>query len=202
MTAVSNFKGPERFHSVMIIVGLGANMTGRWGNPCQALLRALSELGRHRVKVRARSRLYLTVPLGGIDQPAFVNAAALVETAMPAQALLATLKRLEIQAGRRPTKRWGPRALDLDILDYRGIVRNRPSIACGGPAPRRWITLPHAGIAERAFVLRPILDIAPRWRHPVLNLSARTLLKRIERKRDGAVIEALEEGQIAGGGVL
>jgi 2-amino-4-hydroxy-6-hydroxymethyldihydropteridine diphosphokinase len=191
--AVINFKCTERFHSVMIIVGLGANMTGRWGNPCQALLRALAELNRGNIKVKARSRLYLSVPLGGIAQPSFVNAAALVETAMPAQALLATLKRIETQAGRRPTKRWGPRALDLDILDYRGLVRNWPAIAYNKQSSKRWITLPHAGIAERAFVLRPIMDIAPRWRHPVYRMSAATLLKPIERRSDGAVIKTLDE---------
>lgn len=190
---VTNFKCTERFHSVMIIVGLGANMTGRWGNPCQALLRALTELDRQNVRVKARSRIYLSAPLAGIAQPTFVNAAALVETAMPAHALLATLKRIEIKAGRRPTKRWGPRALDLDIIDYRGLVRNWPANVYNKQTSRRWLTLPHAGIAERAFVLRPILDIAPRWRHPVHRLSAVTLLKRIENRRDGAVIQTIDE---------
>lgn len=199
MLAVSNFNCTERFHSVMIIVGLGANMTGRWGNPCQALVRALMELDRRNIKVKARSRLYLTTPYGGVAQPTFVNAAAVVETAMPAPALLAALKRIEIMAGRRPTKRWGPRALDLDILDYRGIVRNWPGIACNMQVSRRWITLPHAGIADRPFVLRPILDVAPWWRHPVSRVPAAVLLKRLQRKSDGSVIRVLNESGVATG---
>jgi 2-amino-4-hydroxy-6-hydroxymethyldihydropteridine diphosphokinase len=178
----------------MIIVGLGTNMTGRWGNPCQALLRAFVELERRNIRVKSRSRLYLTTPLGGVAQPAFTNAAAIIETAMPAPALLAALKRIEIIAGRRPAKRWGPRALDLDILDYKGVIRNWPGTACNKPARRRWITLPHAGIGDRPFVLRPILDIAPRWRHPATKVSAAVLLRRVQRKRDGSVIRALDEG--------
>jgi 2-amino-4-hydroxy-6-hydroxymethyldihydropteridine diphosphokinase len=193
MMAVTNFKCTERFHSVMIIVGLGANMTGRWGSPCQALLRALTELERRNIRVKARSRLYLTTPFGGVTQPTFVNAAALVETAMPAQALLSALKRIEIMAGRRPAKRWGPRTLDLDILDYKGVVRGWPEIVCKKQSRRRWITLPHAGIADRPFVLRPIIDIAPRWRHPATRISAAVLLRRAQRKRDGSVIEAFDE---------
>lgn len=199
MLAVTKFNCTERFHSVMIIVGLGANMTGRWGNPCQALVRALAELNRRNIRVKARSPLYLTTPYGGVAQPTFVNAAAVIETAMPAPALLAALKRIEIMAGRRPAKRWGPRALDLDILDYRGIVRNWPGIACNKRSSRRWITLPHAGIADRPFVLRPILDLAPRWRHPVSRIPAAILLKRLQRKRDGSVIQAIKDDGVAGG---
>lgn len=175
-----------------IIIGLGANITGQWGPPCQALLVSLDELNRLGIKVKARSRLYLSTPLGGIAQPGFVNAAALVETARPPQALLAVLKRIEAAAGRRPGRRWGPRALDLDLLDYKGIVHNLPSHAHKWRRPRKWITLPHPGIAERPFVLRPIQDIAPRWRHPVLKTSAAALLRRAGRRSDGAVVAILD----------
>jgi 7,8-dihydro-6-hydroxymethylpterin-pyrophosphokinase len=57
----------------------------------------------------------------------------------------------------------------------------------------RWLTLPHPGISERAFVLRPLLDIAPRWLHPALKLSARTMLKRVKRRPDGAVMKMIPE---------
>ncbi|HTD38794.1 MAG TPA: 2-amino-4-hydroxy-6-hydroxymethyldihydropteridine diphosphokinase [Candidatus Limnocylindrales bacterium] len=102
--------------------------------------------------VIARSSLYGTEPWGVTDQPAFVNAAASLDTALPPRALLAALKRIEDEAGRVPTYRWGPRVLDLDILTYGELQVDEPDLV-----------IPHARLRERAFALVPLADIDPRY---------------------------------------
>jgi 2-amino-4-hydroxy-6-hydroxymethyldihydropteridine diphosphokinase len=162
----------------MILIALGANMTGPWGPPRQTLLRAARELNRDGLRLRALSRLIETTPFGRPNQPNFVNAVARIETHLPPMALLARLHAIERAAGRRRAIKWGPRTLDLDLLDYHGLVRGRQrSQTTGGT-----LTLPHSGIAERIFVLSPLAEIAPSWRHPQLHVTAAQLLRRLGRR--------------------
>lgn len=178
----------------MIIIGLGSNLPGPWGSAAQALIRALAELENRDVTVCRRSHLYVTEPLGRIAQPCFVNAAALLQTPMPPDSLLSLLKKLERQAGRRPGRRWGPRALDLDILDYKGIVRHWTRGKDGSrPQDGRKLILPHAGLHERPFVLKPVKDIAPFWHHPALGFSIGQLLCRTAHGLKGQVVKMIKE---------
>jgi 2-amino-4-hydroxy-6-hydroxymethyldihydropteridine diphosphokinase len=103
-------------------------------------------------RVGARSSLYRTPAWGVTDQPPFVNAALALATELEPHALLATLKEIERELGRRPTFRWGPRAIDLDILAYEGVRLDEPEL-----------TIPHARLAERAFALVPLAEIAPAY---------------------------------------
>ncbi|HET6587982.1 MAG TPA: 2-amino-4-hydroxy-6-hydroxymethyldihydropteridine diphosphokinase [Oleiagrimonas sp.] len=132
---------------VQAYVALGANL----GNPqaqVRAAMRALDTLAQTRVTVC--SPLYLTPPWGMVVQPAFVNAVAGIETALSAHALLASLQTLESRAGRtRDGQRWGPRVLDLDLLLYGDAQYQDKQLA-----------IPHPRLAERAFVLLPLADIA------------------------------------------
>jgi 2-amino-4-hydroxy-6-hydroxymethyldihydropteridine diphosphokinase len=173
----------------MVIIGLGSNVTSRWGSPEATILHALHELADCGVKVLRVSRLYRTHPLGPIDQPNFINAVALISTSRPPVALLSLLKRIEAKAGRRTSKRWGPRALDLDIVDYKRRtlnwakhdkqVFNRSKLD---------LILPHSDAARRPFVLRPILDIHPLWHHPISGFTANQLLKRLRFTGIGQII--------------
>lgn len=166
----------------MILVALGANMDGPWGTPRQAVAGALREMDRNGLKLVSVSRLSETKPFGRPNQPNFVNAVAAIETHLPPQALLARLHAIERAAGRRRTIRWGPRTLDLDLLDYRGLILRGTQVATA----RGRLVLPHPGIAERSFVLEPLADIAPAWRHPLLHMTARELLQRLRSGRSGA----------------
>ena len=150
-------------------------MAGPWGTPRQAVERALLELDRNRVKLVSASQLIETAPFGRPNQPNFVNAVARIETHLPPQALLARLHAIERAAGRRRTIRWGPRTLDLDILDYRGLILRGASAATASGG----LVLPHPGIVERTFVLKPLAEIAPGWRHPIAQATAAELLVRI-----------------------
>ena len=128
-------------------IGLGSNEGDAAGHVRGAFTR-LGELGT----VVARSALYRTPPWGVVEQAPFVNAAALVDTALEPRALLAALQRIEREAGRVPTYRWGPRVLDLDILAYGDERIDEPDLV-----------IPHAHLSERAFALIPLAEIDPRF---------------------------------------
>jgi 2-amino-4-hydroxy-6-hydroxymethyldihydropteridine diphosphokinase len=159
----------------MILLALGSNLTGPWGPPRQTVARALAEMPRHNMRVRKVSRFHETAPYGVINQPAFINAVALIDTAMSPDSLMRVLHLLERQAGRVRRKRWGPRTLDLDLLDYHGLRRPAAHMSV------RPLTLPHPGIIHRRFVLEPLLEIAPHWRHPVTREAAVITLRKLWR---------------------
>jgi len=128
-------------------IGIGSNAADARARVRDAFDR-LADLGT----VVARSPLYRTEPWGVTDQPAFVNAAASLDTALAPRALLGELKRIEDEAGRVPTYRWGPRVLDLDILTYGELRVDEPDLV-----------IPHARLRERAFALVPLAEIDPRY---------------------------------------
>lgn len=173
------------------LVGLGANCPGPWGSPAETIARALDELGKAGVTVNAVSRFYETAAVGRAGQPAYVNAVALIDTAMPPEALLRRLKQIERAAGRRGGSPWGPRTLDMDILDYKGRVKHwryaKPRFARAGARP---LVLPHPWVENRPFVLRPLLDVAPNWRHPVTKKTVKELWRAVAGNRKGQVMRA------------
>ncbi len=128
-------------------IGIGSNLGDAAAQVTGAFAK-LAELGT----VTARSSLYRSEPWGVLAQPPFVNAAALLETALAPRALLHALQRIEREAGRVPTSRWGPRVLDLDILAYDALRVDEPDLV-----------VPHPHLAERAFALVPLAEIDSRW---------------------------------------
>ena len=173
-----------------VLIGLGANCPGPWGTLAKTLHRALRELERRGVKVEAVSNLYETAAMGAVHQPSYLNQVALIATSLPAPALLRLLKQIEAQAGRRGGRPWGTRTLDLDIIDYKGRVVNWSGARKGIPRERvRPLALPHPELDQRPFVLKPLLDVAPNWRHPVLKLSASELWRRVLKHGQGSVLK-------------
>ncbi|MEO9875740.1 MAG: 2-amino-4-hydroxy-6-hydroxymethyldihydropteridine diphosphokinase, partial [Anderseniella sp.] len=156
----------------MILIGLGSNMTGPWGTPRDCVGRALAALDKQPLKLRKASTLIETTPFGRQDQPSYINAVARIETRVRALQLLQVLRTIERAAGRERRERWGERTLDLDILDYNGVVLE-DGVEQSTDAE---LVLPHPAIAEREFVLAPIAEIAPRWKHPVTGMTARAML--------------------------
>jgi 2-amino-4-hydroxy-6-hydroxymethyldihydropteridine diphosphokinase len=152
--------------TVRTYLGLGANL----GDPTATLVWAVRALDAHpAIRVRRVSPLYRTAPWGVTDQPAFRNAVVAADVGLEPLALLAVLKDLEREAGRRPGRRWGPRELDLDLLVYgrRTILEERPASARSldadtDPAKAaRLLEVPHRDLAERLFVLAPMADLVP-----------------------------------------
>lgn len=128
-------------------VGLGANI----GDPRGQLLAAFEDLDRlPGTRVRARSSLYRSAPVGYADQPDFLNAVAEIDTALEPEALLAALQAIEARHGRERAFRNAPRTLDLDLLLYGSRA-----------AASERLTLPHPRMHDRSFVLQPLAEIAP-----------------------------------------
>lgn len=124
---------------------------GNLGDPVAAFAAALIGLRRHpAVRLGRLSPVYRTAPWGKTDQPEFLNMAALIETTLAAEELLALCLALERAGGRERRERWGPRTLDIDILTYGTEAIDKPGLQ-----------IPHPRIAERAFVLAPLAQIMP-----------------------------------------
>ncbi len=150
----------------MIYIALGANIPSPAGPPEVTLGRVLEVLPKHGIRVAAVSRFYRSPAWPNEDQPAFVNAVAEVRTKLLPAALMRELLSIEKSFGRVRKAKWEARALDLDLIDYGGLV-----------SEAEHLMLPHPWMHERAFVLRPLADIAPAWRHPDTGLAIATLLK-------------------------
>jgi 2-amino-4-hydroxy-6-hydroxymethyldihydropteridine diphosphokinase len=129
-----------------IVLALGGNV----GDKAKSLRRALRAIaGGPGIELIAVSRLYRTAPWGKTDQDWFVNACALGRTSLKPEALLERVKRLEVELGREPTERWGPRVIDIDLIAYDDVTLKAERL-----------TLPHPELFNRAFVLMPLAEIA------------------------------------------
>lgn len=169
----------------MILIGAGANLPGPVGEPAVTLRWAFGSLAARGVEVRAISPLYATAPVPPSHQPDFVNAVAELATALEPGPLLELLHVIEAEAGRVRDVPNAARPLDLDLLAWHDRVTLERS--SGGLA----IQVPHPRLHERAFVLRPLVDIAPGWRHPQLGRTAAELLAALP---PGQQVRRLEHG--------
>ena len=157
----------------MILIALGSNQTGPWGTPEQTIRKALVDLNTGSVKLLGVSTLIETPAFGVTNQPDFVNAVAIIKTALSPFSLMRRLHMIEKSAGRKRGRRWGPRTLDLDIIDYHGRVIKQKGFV------QKALTLPHPGTPNRSFVLSPIAQIAPCWKHPVNHKSAAAMIQKL-----------------------
>jgi 2-amino-4-hydroxy-6-hydroxymethyldihydropteridine diphosphokinase len=157
----------------VILIGIGGNLaTLQFGPPLDTLAAALVALEAKGIRISIRSAWYRTEPVPQSDQPWFVNAVASLTTGLPALDLLEVLQMVEEQFGRVRGKRNAARVLDLDLLDYHGQVTQTASLV-----------LPHPRLHQRRFVLVPLAEIAPDWRHPLSGLRAEQLLSRLTAKQ-------------------
>ena len=166
-------------------VALGANLPSDVGPPRRTLEHVVERLEGPGAKVTRRSRWYESEPVPSSAQPWFVNGVVELCTGLAPDALLARLHALERELGRRRRARWEARAVDLDLLDHGGLVRRE--------APP---LLPHPRLSERLFVLLPLRDVAPGWRHPETGEPIDALLAALPA--DSPVVRPL--GENGGGG--
>jgi 2-amino-4-hydroxy-6-hydroxymethyldihydropteridine diphosphokinase len=163
-----------------VLIAVGANLPSpEFGPPratCEAAWRELSSRG---VRIVRRSRWFETAPIPASDQPWYVNGVAAVATDLSPEALLALLQDVERTFGRERRELNAARVLDLDIVAYGELVRTEPPPI-----------LPHPRMQERAFVLLPLADVAPEWRHPA---DGRSVADMIRALPPGQLIRPLAE---------
>jgi len=148
----------------VILIALGANLPSPAGAPTETLKQALSRLGQSIITIERQSGFYKTAAWPDPGDPPFINAVASVRTELDPAQLLAVLHEVEAQFGRRRGAANAPRTLDLDIVDYNQRVEQGPP------------ELPHPRMHTRLFVLCPLRDVAPAWRHPVLHATVSELI--------------------------
>ncbi len=178
----------------MILLAIGSNLPGPWGGPPETLDRAVRELEGMGVGISRRSHWYRTRPYGGASAGVYFNGALAVESHRPPSALLNVCHRVERAAGRRRGVRWGSRVLDIDLLAYHDVVTGPRRFDLGKwrHAGTRRLTLPHPDMANRAFVMVPLAEIAPDWHHPVAGLTAVQMLARLRRAGQGDVLSRVD----------
>jgi 2-amino-4-hydroxy-6-hydroxymethyldihydropteridine diphosphokinase len=153
-----------------VIVALGGNLPGAWASIAEVLEAALDGLDAVGLKLVARSSLWRSAAWPDPSQPEYLNAIALVETELEPREALAALQGLEQRFGRVRSAANAARVLDLDLVAYGRLVIED---VAGG------LILPHPRAAERGFVMGPLVEIAPDWRHPVTGERAAALVQRV-----------------------
>lgn len=150
-------------------IALGSNRRHiRHGSPRGVVAAAIAALNDARdVAVLAHSAVIMSHPIGP-SQRMYANAATLIETSIPPDALLVQLKHLECDFGRRRGRRWGARVLDLDIILWSGGLWSTPALS-----------IPHPRWRERRFVIDPLVTLAPDWRDPLSGLAVRHIAHRL-----------------------
>ena len=144
----------------MILIALGANLPSPAGKPADTLNAALAGFPSRSITIEKRSGFYRSSAWPNPHDPPFINAVVSVRTGLPPADLLSALHELERSFGRKRGEPNAPRTLDLDLIDYDGRIEEGPPV------------LPHPRMEGRGFVLLPLRDVAPDWRHPV---SGRTI---------------------------
>jgi 2-amino-4-hydroxy-6-hydroxymethyldihydropteridine diphosphokinase len=153
----------------MILIGIGSNLASRqYATPADTAEAAIADLPSLGIDVVARSRWYRSEPVPASGQPWFVNAVAAVTSALEPAALLDRLLTLETRFGRVRSVPNADRTLDLDLLDYDG-----------SQLQTEILVLPHPRLHVRRFVLAPLCELVPEWRHAVLGLTAAALLAQL-----------------------
>lgn len=157
----------------MILIALGANLPSSFGEPEQTLKRAVADIQARGVRVIKQSSIWKTAPVPVSDQPWYRNAVIRVETNLQALELLQLLHSIEESFGRIRTVKNAPRVLDLDLIAYNSEIIDEDGVY-----------IPHPRMHNRSFVLRPLQEVAPSWKHPVLKRSIDDLIQALPTEED------------------
>ncbi len=181
-----------------LLIAVGSNVHSCWGDAASTVLKSTLQIGERFGGSVQTSAFYETPAFPEGAGPPFVNAAMAVDSDLSARDVLSQLHAIEAEALRSRETRWGARTLDLDLIAYDHQVTPSREVWqhwCDLPLERQikeapdQLILPHPRLQDRSFVLRPLLDVAPDWRHPILGLTiAQMLADRPQQERDSVVL--------------
>lgn len=178
------------------LLALGANLPSKWGNSAETLSHALGDLSERICPLLAKSSLYATPAYPAGSGPEFVNAVVMLECDLLPEAMLKICNSIEGEAEREREIRWGPRTLDIDIVAADEIVvPNMETFTFWNTLPKGEqirhtpdrLILPHPRLQDRVFVLVPMMDIVPDWRHPVSGLTTAQMLAAVPAADKAAI---------------
>lgn len=182
-----------------VVLSFGSNICGKYGKPINSISIAIKELEDFGLEFINISSIYRSKAVGAAYQPHFYNLVTISSCSVHPNKLLKKIKQLEISSGRKGALFWGARPLDIDIIDYNSKVWNWPDKKNSkalkkiyGSAKVSPLTYPHLQMHKRSFVLKPLAEICPNWRHPVLNLSVNALTNRYCSPLEMKSIEKLD----------
>ena len=168
-----------------IFLSFGSNICGKKSHPINSMTSAIKEMKKFDLEFVKISSVYYTKAIGAAYQPDFYNLVTCCQCPHHHNKLIKIIKQLEREFGRKDSLFWGPRQLDIDIIDYDGKILNWPrekkfseKTSHYGSRKVSPLTLPHLEMHKRGFVLVPLNEIAPNWRHPVLGGTAKSLMMR------------------------
>ncbi|WP_233186285.1 2-amino-4-hydroxy-6-hydroxymethyldihydropteridine diphosphokinase [Thermotoga sp. KOL6] len=150
------------------MIALGSNLGNRKAN-IETAIEKMKEKG---LSIEKISTIVETEPYGYVNQPKFLNAVCLANTSLSPRGLLETLLSIEKEMGRKRTRKWGPRIIDLDIIFYNELVVREKDLV-----------IPHPDAHNRFFVLEPLCEIAPNFVHPVFKKTVRELLDDLRQRK-------------------
>ena len=178
-------------------VACGSNISGSFGTPLETLRTVFEELPQYELMILNKSQLFSSLAFPDPRMPKYLNGCLEIEVKCEASEVLDRLKLIEIKMGRVPSTRWGSRVCDLDLLSFADRVCPSNKVF------NRWykmslreqlikiptdLVLPHPRLQDRAFVLKPLLEFAPDWIHPVHELTVREMYDNLPKELKDSVI--------------
>ena len=166
----------------MIFLGLGSNLSSKFGDRFTNINLAISFLEGYEIKVIKKSNFYETPSYPNKENPKFINSVILVETILPPVDLMSVLIFIEEKFGRKRDKKNDPRTCDIDIIDYNSQILNLKF-------NNSELTLPHNELTKRNFILFPLQEIAPNWKHPKTKEFISDLLQKLSEDDKNSILK-------------
>ena len=166
----------------MIFLGLGSNLSSKFGDRFTNINLAISFLEGYGIRVIKKSNFYETPSYPNKENPKFINAVIVVETTLPPVDLMSVLLFIEEKLGRKRDKKNDPRTCDMDIIDYNGQILNLKF-------NNLELNLPHNDLTKRNFILFPLQEISPNWKHPKTKEFISDLLQKLSEDDKNSILK-------------